>query len=120
VDRCSPAEPPEPVAEFATLAPEEGRAGDQVALSGPTGRDESWFWSPLDRIEVWWSRSPIGMPTETESQHLLASIDPGKDCTFTSTFRVPDVPPGRYLITVLAYRPAEFGWMAERPFTVMD
>lgn len=117
-DRCSPAEPPEPVSESGTLTPERGEGGDEVELSGPTGRSESWFWSPLDRIEVWWSRKPVGTPTETESQHLLASIDPGQDCTFTTTFRVPEVSPGRYLITVLGYRPGEFGWMAERPFMV--
>lgn len=118
VDRCFPSEPPELVSEFGTLTPTEGPPGAEVTLSGPTGRNESWFWSPLERIEVWWSREPIGAPTETESQHLLASIDPAQDCTFTAVFQVPDVPPGRYLITVLGFRPGEFGWMAERLFMV--
>lgn len=119
LDRCFPSEPPGLVSEFGTLTPAEGRPAE-VVLSGPTGRNESWFWSPLDRIEVWWSKDPIGVPTETEAQHLLASIDPVQDCTFTATFQVPDLPPGRYLITVLAYRPGEFGPIAERPFTVTD
>lgn len=114
LDRCFPSEPPGLVSEFGTLTPDEGHPGAEVALSGPTGRDGNGFWSPLDRIEVWWSQDPIEMPTETETQLLLASVDPRQDCEFTANFRVPDVPPGRYLITVLG----EFGWMAERPFTV--
>jgi hypothetical protein len=80
VDRCPPADPPEPVAEFGTLVPEEGRPGDEVTLSGLTGRDENWFWSPLDRIEVWWSRDALGMPSETEGQHLRSCL-PARDQT---------------------------------------
>jgi Tol biopolymer transport system component len=118
LDRCFPSEPPELVSESGTLSSAEGNPGAEVALSGPTGRDGNWFWSPLDRIEVWWSQGPIERPTETGTQLLLASVEPGQDCTFAANFRVPDVPPGRYLVTVLAYGPGGFGWMAERQFTV--
>ena len=118
VDRCPPAEPPELVSEFGTLVPEEGSPGDPLMLSGTTGKDENWFWSPLDKIEVWWSKRKVALPEEGEGKHLLATIDPGEDCTFEVAFRVPEVAPGRYLVTVLGYWPNEFGWMAERAFTV--
>jgi Tol biopolymer transport system component len=119
VDRCPPAEGPVLVSEFGTLSPDHGSAGDLIGLSGPTGRDENWFWSPLDTIEVWWSSGRNGVPHETSDQHLLATIDPGSSCSFKTEFRVPNVSPGRYLITVLFYEPGGgYGVAAERAFTV--
>ena len=120
VDRCPPAELPERVSEFGTLVPEEGPPGDPVMLSGPTGKDENWFWSPLDKIEVWWSERHLALPEEGEGKRLLATIDPGEDCTFEVAFRVPKVAPGRYLVTVLGYRPGQFGLMAKRAFRITD
>ena len=98
--------------------PDHGTAGETVTFSGPTGRVENWFWSPREKIEVWWSPESIGVPEETGDKLLLASIDPGRSCDFTVTFPIPDVPPGRYLITILGYHDSGFGWMGERRFTV--
>jgi hypothetical protein len=118
VDRCPPARPPELVSRFGTLRPEHGPPGERVTLSGPTGRDEDWFWYPFSRIEVWWSRHQIGVPQETPAQHLLASIGPGTRCRFEASFRVPATSKNRYLITVLGYYQGGFGTMAERRFVV--
>jgi hypothetical protein len=118
VDRCPPAESPVLISEFGTLAPDHGAPGDTVGLSGTTGHDENWFWFPLDRIDVWWSPEFIGVPEETVGKYLLASIDPLQECNFSAGFRVPDVPPGRYFVTVLGYDSSGFGVMGEREFTV--
>ncbi len=119
VDKCPPAEPPVLASEFGSLIPDRGRAGGTVTLSGPTGRDENWFWSPREKIEVWWSPENIGVPEETRDKLLLASIDPLSTCDFTVTFATPDVPAGRYVITILGYHEgAGFGLMGERMFTV--
>jgi WD40-like Beta Propeller Repeat len=123
VDRCAPVEGPVLVSEFGTLSPDRGSAGDSISLSGPTGRDENWFWSPLDKIEVWWSSRGIGVPQETSDQHLMATIEPGESCSFNAQFRVPRVSPGRYLVTVLFYFAEQsqgYGLAAERTFTVTD
>jgi hypothetical protein len=120
VDRCPPAEPPVLVSEFGALVPDQGVPGDEIMLSGPTGRDENWFWSPLDRIEVWWSQESIGVPEETADKHLLASLDPAGGCTFDVSFRVPNAPAGRYVVTVLGYHSDGFGLMGERTFTVNE
>lgn len=121
VDLCPPAEPPVLVSEFGSLIPDHGAAGEIVTLSGPTGRDGNWFWSSREKIEVWWSPEPIGVPEETGAKLLLASIDPRRSCDFTVTFPTPDVPPGRYVITILGYHQGEgFGWMGERRFTVTE
>jgi Tol biopolymer transport system component len=119
VDQCPPAEPPVLVSEFGSPIPDRGLAGGTVTLSGPTGRDENWFWSPLEKIEVWWSPERIGVPEETRDKLLLASIDPLSTCDFAVTFATPDVPAGRYLITILGYHEdGGFGLMGERTFTV--
>jgi len=124
VDRCPPADHPVLVSEFGTLSPDHGSPGENVSVSGPTGRDESWFWAPLERIEVWWSSAPIWGGDGRADRQLLASVDPGEGCTFSVAFSVPDVPPGRYVITVLGYWDpmyeggSGFGLMGERAFTV--
>ena len=87
-------------------------------FAGSTGRDENWFWSPLDHIGVWWSRTRLDVPQETSTQHLVASVDPGARCSFKANFHVPSASPGRYLITVLAYGGDGFGWMGVRKFFV--
>jgi hypothetical protein len=53
------------------------------------GRDENWFWSPREKIEVWWSPEKIGVPEGTRDKLLLASIDPLSTCDFTVTFGLP-------------------------------
>lgn len=118
VDRCPPAQPPVRLSAFGTLAPDSGRPGDRVSISGSTGRDEDGFWAPLDKIEVWWSRTSIGHPQETSEQHLLATVTPGTACSFSASFRVPGVSPGRYLVSVFAFGSAWFGPMGERTFAV--
>jgi WD40 repeat protein len=117
VDRCPPAEPPVRVSGFGSVVPDEATPGETVTVSGPTGRDENWFWSPLDKIEVWWSTDRIGIAEENGDKVLLATVDPGTSCDFTATFRIPEVPAGRYLITALGYHEG-FGWMGERGITV--
>ena len=118
MDRCPPSESSQLVSEFGSLVPEQGSPGDEVVISGPTGRDGDSFWAPLDRIEVWWSTRRIGIPEESEDQRLLTAFDPKVDCSFTVRFRVPESEPGRYVITVLAHHPNEFGWMGVREFIV--
>ena len=59
VDRCPPGEPPVLVSEFGTVVPDRGAPADDISLLGPTGRDENWFWSPLERIEVWWGPDSV-------------------------------------------------------------
>jgi len=120
VDRCPPAESPVLVSEFGTLVPDQGAPGEEITLSGPTGRDENWFWSPLERIDVWWSVGSFGVPEDTADEHLLASIDPAEQCSFDVTFQVPRVPAGRYVITVLGHHPDGYGLMGERTFTVNE
>jgi hypothetical protein len=120
VDHCPPAEPPTLVSEYGSLTPDQGATGSEVTLSGPTGRDENWFWAPLDQVEVWWSSEFIGVPEETPDKYLLARVDPGQQCSFSVTFRVPSVPAGHYVITVLGYDPSGFGLMGERSFTVIE
>ncbi|MGH2579399.1 MAG: hypothetical protein ACRDGP_00935, partial [Actinomycetota bacterium] len=58
-------------------------------------------------------------PEETADRYLLASIDPGQHCSFSFTFQVPDVPAGRYMITILGYDRSGFGLMGVRTFTVI-
>jgi hypothetical protein len=124
VDRCPPAEHPVLVSEFGTLSPDHGSPGDDVTMSGSTGHDENWFWAPLERIEVWWSSTPIWGRDGSADKQLLATVDPGEDCTFSLAFSVPDVPRGEYVITVLGYwdptyeGASGFGLMGERAFTV--
>ena len=121
VDQCPPAEPPVLVSDFGSLIPDRGLAGGTVTLSGPTGRDEKWFWSPLEKIEVWWSPETLRVPAETRDKLLLASIDTLSSCDFTVTIATPEVPAGRYVITILGYwEDGSFGWMGERTFTVTD
>jgi hypothetical protein len=124
VDRCPPAQHASLVSEFGSLSPDHGSPGEEVTLSGPTGRDENWFWAPLKRIEVWWSSAPIWGGDGSADKQLLASVDPGEDCSFSVARSVPDVPPGNYVITVLgcwdpSYQGGSgFGLMGERAFTV--
>ncbi len=117
VDRCPPAESPPPTSSFGILAPARDAAGQPVQFQGPTGRGEDWFWSPLDRIEVWWSKDPLGAPGGG-SALLLGTVHPGTACSFSVSFVVPNVPPGDYLITALGYDAGGSGVMAERRFVV--
>jgi hypothetical protein len=120
VDRCPPAEPPVLVSEFGTVVPDRGARGDDITLSGPTGRDENWFWSPLETIEVWWGPDSAIVREEAADKHLLASIDPAEQCSFDLTFQVPNAHAGRYVITVLGHHADGFGLMGERTFTVNE
>jgi hypothetical protein len=119
VDRCPPAQPPVRLSKVAMLTSDSGTAGARIGLSGPTGRDENWFWAPLNRIDVWWSRGALGVPQQTPQQHLVATITPGTACSFSVNFRVPNVPPGRYLVSVLGHDSGGFGLMGQRRFTVL-
>jgi len=60
------------------------------------------------------------VPEETPDKYLLARVDPGQQCSFSVTFRVPSVPAGHYVITVLGYDGSGFGLMGERSFTVIE
>jgi hypothetical protein len=117
VDRCPPAESPPPTSSFGILAPAREAAGQPVQFQGPTGRGEDWFWSPLDRIEVWWSKDPLGAPGGGNAL-LLGTVHPGTACSFSVSFVVPNVAPGDYLITALGYDAGGSGVMAERRFVV--
>jgi Tol biopolymer transport system component len=122
VDRCPPVVEPSSVAEFGSLSATSGRAGDAVTVEGPTVRDEAGFWVPVDRIEVWLTTNPSTIPQQqTESQRLLAVVDPKSSCTFTSTFAAPDVRSGDYVVSVIAYGPGAEGGglMGARAFTVL-
>jgi len=106
------------VSRFGRLSSERGHPGQRVTLHRPTGRDENWFWTRFDSIDPWWSRTRIGVPEETSTQHLLASMDPGTRCSFKASFREGAAPQGRYLITVIGYYQGGFGIMEGRSFVV--
>jgi hypothetical protein len=119
-DRCPPAVEPGLVTEFGSVEPASGPPGTVVRVTGPTGRDEDWFWSPLPTIEIWWSRGPLGQPVENPDQHMVATIDPGTTCSFEASFPVPTSTPGPYLITVVGFFPGAggYGVMGARTFQV--
>jgi hypothetical protein len=116
VDRCPPTV--DLTRLRAVLTPTRGPVGTPVTLSAPTGRDEDGFWSPLTKIEVWWSVGALGAPVEGHQRQLVATIDPGVECSFDATFRVPATQLGTYVITVIDYDAGGFGYWPGQTFVV--
>lgn len=113
--------------EYGTaIDPVTGPPGTQVTLSGTTVRGEDWRWAPSDRLEAWWNTDvPVahGRPIADGPVLRLVRVEDMERCRFEATFTVPDVEPGRYQISVLAWDadPSEgYGWFLPHHFTVTD
>ena len=104
--------------EYGTeIAPTIAPPGAEITLSGTTVRDESGQWAPSDRLEAWWDTSAPGSGVK------LAEVDDMERCYFETSFRVPDVEPGRYKVHIIAWEEDhEEGYGLFRPhyFTVTD
>jgi hypothetical protein len=94
-------------------------------VSGPTFRGEDGRFSPSKRLEVWWNtripdvRGADAKPVNPESSILLlATVHDMRRCHFRTTFAVPDVPSGRYLIITAIYWAGGYGWFGNHHFTV--
>jgi hypothetical protein len=105
------------------ISPRRVMAGDVVTVRGTTLRGEDGRYAPSDRIEVWWNtRFPAADVATTKAAGpgpvlLLATEDDTERCRFRTTFPVPNVSPGTYLITVVVYdaQPANgFGLFGRR------
>lgn len=63
---------------------------DDIVTLGPTDRDENRFWSPCDRIDVWWSPW-IGVSEESpENTCSRASIHASDAASRWPRSREPD------------------------------
>jgi hypothetical protein len=95
----------------------QARAGDIVTLSGTTLRGEDGRYAPSDRLEAWWNTEvPRSEVPEAESIEdgpvvQLVEVDDMEMCEFEARFTVPDVEPGRYVISVFVWdQPASEGY----------
>ena len=98
-----------------------------MSLSGTTVRGEDGRWAASDRLEAWWntevpaSEVPGGRPVDEGPVVRLARVDGMESCHFETTFSVPDVPPGRYQISVFVWAedPRDgYGYFLPHEFTV--
>jgi hypothetical protein len=86
-----------------------GRSGQDVVVTGPTLRTEDGRYAPASFVEVVWNTNvavsavPDAAPITPGPVFLLAREPILGQCRFRVSFRVPDVPPGRYRITVLIW-----------------
>jgi hypothetical protein len=105
------------------IRPTSGPPGTEVVLSGTTVRGEDGRWAPSDRLEAWWNTGVPGIaqPIEEGPVVQLIQVDNMKRCRFEATFRVPDVEPDRYRISVFAWEenPTEgYGFFLPHHFIV--
>lgn len=103
--------------------PASGASRTEVTISGTTRRGEDWRWAPSDRLEAWWNTDvPDGAPIEDGPVLRLVRVDDMERCRFKAVFRVPDVEPGRYRISVFVWEknPADgYGYFLPHGFTVL-
>src|SRR5207244_3661738 len=103
------ASPPVRMDRADTLSRAAGRPGQNVFLSGPTLRGEDGRYAPASFVEVVWNTNvavsavPDAPPITSGPALMLARKPILGHCQFRAAFRVPDVRPGRYRITVLTW-----------------
>lgn len=106
------------------MMPSRGAPGDEIVLSGPTFRSEDGRFFHADRLEVWFntkvptSEVPDAQPFVHGPILHLATVGDMQRCTFTTHFAVPDVPPGRYKITLFVFSEGGYGWWLPHSLTV--
>jgi hypothetical protein len=108
------------------LEAESGNAGDLVRVFGTTFRSEDGRFAPSKRLEVWWNtRFPAERGADAEPVNadspiiLLTTVSDMHRCHFQTTFEVPDVPPGRYLIRTVVFSQEGYGIFGYHHFTVV-
>jgi hypothetical protein len=111
--------------DYATkIRPTSGSSGAEVTLSGTTVRGEDGRWAPSDRLEAWWNANgPGGSPIQDGPVLRLVRVADMERCSFEATFSVPQVEPGRYKISVVAWYadPADgYGFFLPHHFIVTD
>jgi len=100
-------------------------AGDIVTVRGTTLRTEGGNFAPSFRAEIWWNTFvPLSIaagatPVADGSPVLhLATVGDMDRCHFSTTFTVPDVPPGRYPVRVFVFEKGGYGISPPEHFTV--
>ncbi len=106
----------------------QGEPGDVITLSGTTLRGEDGRWTPADRLEAWWnagvprSEVPDATPIGDGRIVKLVEVDDMERCEFEVEFIVPDVEPGRYVVSVMVWdepRSDGYGWSLPHEFGVL-
>ena len=100
------------------IEPAEGRPGDDLRFSGTTLRGEDGRWAPSRKIELWLSEGRLGVPG-SDGTVLVVRVVPGLACRFSTTAMVPEVPPGRYVLTPLVFSRSGYGYFLDEPFRVL-
>jgi hypothetical protein len=109
-----------------TLRPRVASPGQEVVISGPTLRSEGGRWTSARKFEFWFNTKIP--PTETLDASplapgpivLLATVHDLRRCAFKTSFRVPDVPSGRYRVAGFAYEREELGFLLPHVLTVTE
>jgi hypothetical protein len=103
------------------IAPAAGPPGTGVEINGPiaTGGSEGGGWgAPLTRVEAWWNLDSEEWSSALTGNPLSAGPGPVESvgrwfadgtCTYTVSFRVPEVSPGTYPIVLLTSGPDVLG-----------
>jgi hypothetical protein len=100
-----------------------GASGDTVTVTGTLPwppLNEGGQYVPLDTVEVWWNDglSDSGLSPPQGPQERLASRPVNGSCQYSLSFRIPDVPPGTYPLTVREYGGGGFSWAGATDFRV--
>jgi hypothetical protein len=86
------------------ITPHRGRPGEIVTLFGTTVRGEDGRWTGSDRLEAWWNTiAPGGPPVKDGPVVKLVEVENMRRCYFKAEFKVPDVDPGTYRISILEW-----------------
>ena len=109
-----------------TLRPRVASSGQEVVISAPTLRSEGGRWTSARKFEFWFNTKIP--PTEASDASplapgpivLLATVRDLRRCAFKTSFRVPDVPSGRYRVAGFAYEREELGFLLPRVLTVTE
>jgi hypothetical protein len=106
----------------AEIEPHLGRPGEIVTLFGTTVRGEDGRWTDSNRLEAWWNtKAPGGPPVKDGPVVKLVEVGDMRRCYFRAKFKVPDVAPGTYRISIFVWDvpPSEgYGLFLPMRFTV--